>query len=178
MKIVYKTFSIIVVMLGTLGISPVTVEGQDRSVPRSSNSLYSVIDEDGWPIPHSPADKKMPKTDRTIQGVSVSEIRYKLGLEPESKLVLYSLRDDGVLVQRRLHVALRALAALEFGGRTFAYHCTYLQVGISDSVGKAYFGPPIDIYYVDANADGSFETRIYSPRGDLDKLPDWLRPGK
>ncbi len=170
-----RTCFVVALSLGMLGVSTFPAEGQDKFGSKPSKSLFSVIDEDGWPIPLSHVDKEVSKTKRNIDTVVVTERNYKLATEAESNLDLYSLRDDGVLLQRGLYVALRSLLSLEVGGKTFAYHCTYLQVGISKVAGKAYFGPLINIYYLDANADSVFETRIYAPGGDLVHLPDWVR---
>jgi len=163
-------------MVSMIGIS-MTVLGQDSPIKSElPRSLLRVEKASGWAIPLFDC-RGTSKVEKNFLNVKVVERRYEPAATTEQKIELFSLKNDGTLDVKELAVDLREISSLEVEERIFAYHVTYLQYGLFEKSGKGYFGPLIQIYYVDENGDGVFETRQYFPTGMLEKIPEWIENG-
>ena len=168
---VSKTFLLLILL--TLTGMAAAVNGQSSAAVKAP-LIYRSTKVTGWNIPQVDKTKEFSENELLIQNVRVKERRYEGERFNEKPLDLYSQRDDGTVEVTTLSADLQTLSRLEVSGKIFAYCAIYFQVATSEKAGKAYFGPPIRIYFVDGDGDGLFESRYYCPTGEFDKIPDWV----
>ncbi len=150
------------------------IPNENAVLVKKQKSLLQVIDSEGWPTPKLTEVEKLFMKERRFGDTLALESKYQPNERLDSVLVLFSVNEIGELFQHKKSVELRYFSSLEVSGKTFAFILDYLQYGESDSAGRMYFGPRIRIAIVDNDGDGIFETRTYYPKGEIDKIPDWV----
>jgi len=130
-------------------------------------STNKVIREEGWPIPKIRSKPIGKPSSKMVDGVKV----VFENLIPSTSIVDYE--DFFVFSDKELRIAyskrqIVAMSASKVKSRVFAYAIRYSPYhGHGTNVGGVY-----DVYFVDNDGNGSFETRINSTKPSL---PEWVK---
>lgn len=148
-----------------------TVAASAQTSPR----LHKLgVKREGWLVPGRDYFRKLSKAaGKEIEGVAVT---HKIFEAPEEIFVRADGRRVRPLVGRRSDAwlfAVRRFGAYESDGRVFAYEVGLVPVFVTRSWGKTYVGAMYNVFYVDEDGDGVFESS-YSG-WPLRELPGRLR---
>lgn len=162
----------LLILLATLLSPQIIVCAQDSRKLRKA-----VVKKEGWLIPGRDDFKQVSKVVvKNIEGVDVTQ---KELVSPAEIIVDVDGSRVKPFVRRKSDVRLfsvRGFGVYESNGRVFAYGVNLVPVFFirgKDYWEKAYAGAMYNLFYVDENGDGVFESRYGGL--PLRQLPEWVR---
>jgi len=153
-----------------------TFAGRQKSSATFSTSLRKVINQGGWEIPGRSSFQTVSSTrQKEIDEVSTTIIVYTSRTETFVRLDGYSLSDNNVLIINSGQCLVKDLLAYQYEGRVFAWEARLVPVtDIEKEKGSAtYPGATYNLFFVDHDGDGNFETRLGSL--GLKEVPLWVK---
>jgi hypothetical protein len=160
-----------IILLGLI-LSPEILVAQVSQKPRKV-----VVKKEGWLIPGRDGFQKVSKVvEKNIEGVAVT---HKILEAPAEIIVDVEGHKVKPFVRRKSDVRLfsvRGFSVYESEGRIFAYGVALVPVFFTRGKNyweKTYAGAMYNLFYVDDDGDGVFESRYGGL--PLRELPAWLR---
>ncbi|MEP6903256.1 MAG: hypothetical protein ABJA66_16015 [Actinomycetota bacterium] len=163
--------------IALLTVALLSLFAQDKKVSadkqNQSAKLSKSIKFGGWTIPEIKDAEVIDNDICKMQNSSVARKLYKLKKRFYTQQDFYSLNSNGILTVETQYLAITTVLTYNYNEKTFAYCIQYIPYGVSKNGGRALYGFPVTVFYVDEDGDGKFESR-YAESDFPNEVPDWV----
>lgn len=164
--------ALVILVVGLLTPQINVVSAQNSQKPREAN-----VKKDGWIVPGLDDFRQEAQViEKDIEGIRVIHHILK---SPAEIFVDANGRRVELFAKRKSKdriFSVRNFSAYEIKGRIFAYSVSLVPIDLTrrgNLIYKSYIGAMYDLFYLDEDGDGIFESRYGGL--PLPKLPDWVR---
>jgi hypothetical protein len=167
-----ETYIVVSILLAAIFLPQMIVSAQNSQKPRKV-----VVKKEGWLIPGRDDFKQVSNiVEKNIEGITATQ---KVLDAPNEIVVDVDGNRVEPFVKRKSNARLlsvRSFSAYESNGRVFAYGVSLVPVFFTRGKNyweKTYAGAMYNLFYVDNDGDGIFESRYGGL--PLPQLPEWVR---